>query len=134
MLGAPKQRPSLVLAVLAIAIGLVSAPAAMAQEQGPIALDVQQVKIPATRAKLVRKGVQVRATCTPDCLLVVKLVLPKPVARKLGLKKRVIGSAIAVGASGQPVSARARIRRGVRGALLRYRGDARMRIRIRAVP
>jgi hypothetical protein len=133
------MRRALILIALA---GLLAAPGAAAQGPAPPppepavqpVIDVQRVIVPSTRGKLVSRGVTVQASCTPDCLLVLRVSVPKGAARRMGLKGRVIGSAIAAAASGVPAFIRAPVRRGARGPLLEFEGSARLQVRVTALP
>jgi hypothetical protein len=134
------MRRLLTVSATAAALSLLFAPTAPAQEPVPPepgaapVVDVQQVLIPQTRGKLVRRGVTVQASCTPDCLLALKVSLPKGVARKMGLRSREIGSAIVAGTSGVPVFLRAPIKRKARLPLLDFEGSARLQVNVTALP
>ena len=108
-----------------------------AQEEEPVeplTIDVARYVIPNTRAKLVEKGVLVKAKCNLDCVIVVKVRLPKDVAREVGVKNRVIGSGAAGAKANQFRWVRARISKGAGRLLEDFEGAGRLEVRIRALP
>jgi hypothetical protein len=122
-------------AVLALPALLV--PAAIAQEEEPaepLTIDVARYVIPNTRAKLIDKGVLVKAKCNLDCVIVVKVRLPKAVAREVGVRNRVIGSGAAGAKADEFRWVRARINKGAGELLEAFDGGGRLEIRIRALP
>jgi hypothetical protein len=114
-----------------------SAPAsgpAHAQTEEALIVDVKRVVVPDTRAELVTKGVRVKASCSADCVLVVKLKLSEATARRLGLSNRVIGSGAAGAKADRPRWVTARVDRRP-GSLLADCGcGGRLGVRIRALP
>jgi hypothetical protein len=134
------MRRVILCGVLALSLCALAAPAARGQEPGeplPVAqpeVAVHQVLVPATREKLVSRGVTVQASCRPDCLLMLEVRVPKGVARKLGLRNRVIETAIAPATSDVPVFLRGPIKRSAREPLLDFQGTARLQVRVTALP
>ena len=133
-----RRRLSLVLALTAcVAATSLAVPPAVAQDEEPVeplTIDVARYVIPNTRAKLVKKGVLVKARCNLDCVIVVKVKLPKGVARKVGVRNRVIGSAAAGAKADQFRWVRVRINKRPGKLLEDYEGNGRLEIRIRALP
>lgn len=121
------------LACLAVpALG--GAPAMAEEVEGPLTVDVKRIVIPDTRQKLVAKGIRVKASCSQDCVLVVKVRLPKDVANEVGVENRVIGSGAAGAKADRPRWVRARIKRGAGQLLQDFEGSGRLEVRIRALP
>ena len=124
--------------VLVAAIGLTSGASAQTvgepqQSTAPV-VDVQQVNVPAGRGKLIRKGVLVQASCTPSCVLVVKLKVSSAVASKLGIGGEVVGSGVtATQGEGVPTFIRARIKRSLRDRLSSYSGGFHLQILVTAL-
>lgn len=133
---APRLRRSalrgLAICMLAPAIG--AAGAFAQQEAEPLTIDVQRVLVPDTRQKLIEKGVLVKASCSLDCVLVVKVKVPEGIARQLGLGNRVIGSGAAGAKRDRPRWIRARLTRRAGEALEDFKGGGRLNIRVRALP
>lgn len=109
-------------------------PALAQEEEEALSIHVTRVVVPNTRAKLVQKGVRVKATCSIDCVIVVKVRVPQSVANELGLGSRVIGSGAAGAKADQPRWVRARIGRGAGQALESFEGGGRLEVRIKALP
>jgi hypothetical protein len=112
---------------------------ALAQEvdppaEEPLEIDVARYVIPNTRAKLVDKGVRVKAKCNLDCVIVVKVKLPPDVAKDVGVSNRIIGSGAAGAKAGQFRWVRARINKGAGDLLEDFEGGGRLEVRIRALP
>jgi hypothetical protein len=126
--------PALAVLAACLASPILGSAPALAQDEGPLTLDVKRVVIPDTRQKLASKGVRVRASCSRACVLVVKIKLPKDVARELGLGNRVIGSGAAGAKADRPRWVRARLNRGAGRALSDFGGSGRLEVRIRALP
>jgi hypothetical protein len=95
---------------------------------------VARYVIPNTRAKLIDKGVRVEARCNQDCVIVVKVKLPKNVARQIGVRNRVIGSGAAGAKADRFRWVRARINRRAGKLLEDFEGGGRLEVRIRALP
>ena len=135
---ARRRRSSLVLALAACvtATSLVAVPAVAQEEEPvePLTLDVARYIVPNTRAKLIERGVFVKAKCNVDCVIVVKLQLPKDVANELGIKRRTIGSGAAGAKADQYRWIRARVSKLAAKRLADFEGDGRLEIRIRALP
>jgi hypothetical protein len=123
----------LTLALAATALVTPGASAQTEQQQAPV-VTVYQIVVPQTRGKLLSQGVVVNASCTPGCLLVVKLKLHSGVAKRVGLSNRVVGTATASGPDNTPVSIRARIKKSARAALAGLRGAGKLQIRVTALP
>ncbi len=121
----------------ALALPALLGPAALAQEgepAEPLTIDVARYVIPNTRAKLVQKGVRVKAKCNLDCVIVVKIKLPANVAKQVGVRNRVIGSGAAGAKADQFRWVRARINKGAGDLLEDFEGGGRLEVRIRALP
>jgi hypothetical protein len=123
---------------LGAVIGLAGAATATAQTAGEPAgqptVDVQQVLVPQTRGKLIRKGVLVQASCTPSCVLLVKLSVSPGTAAKLGLGGEQVGSgAAATSGDGVPTFIRVRLKRSVREALASSHGSANLQVKVTAL-
>jgi hypothetical protein len=136
---ARRRRLSLVLALAACvtATSLVAVPAVAQDEEPPpepLTLDVARYVVPNTRAKLIERGVLVKARCNVDCVIVVKLRLPRDVADELGIKRRTIGAGAAGAKANQYRWVRARVSKAAARLLADYEGDGRLEIRIRALP
>jgi hypothetical protein len=134
-----RWRLPLVLALIACvaATALVAAPAGAQEEEPPpepLTIDVARYVVPKTRAKLIDKGVQVKARCNLDCVIVVKVKLPADVAKEVGVENRVIGSGAAGAKANQFRWVRARINKGAGDLLEDFEGGGRLEIRIRALP
>ena len=133
-----RRRPLAALALIAslAAISFPGAPAGAQEEeaQEPLTIFVARYVIPNTRAKLVEKGVLVKAKCNLDCVIVVKVKLPKGVARKVGVRNRVIGSAAAGAKADQFRWVRAHINKRPGKLLEDFDGGGRLEIRTRALP
>jgi hypothetical protein len=126
----------LIVASLAacVAVPATSGIPAAAQEGEVLTINVARVVVPNTRAKLLDKGVLVKAKCNLDCVIVVKVRVPQSVAKELGLKSRVIGSGAAGAKADQLRWVRARINKGAGEALEDFGGGGRLDIRIKALP
>lgn len=105
-----------------------------AQEAEQLTLDVKRIVVPDTRKKLTNKGVRVKAGCNLDCVLVVKVKLPKDVAQEVGVKNRVIGSGAAGAKANRPRWVRAGINKGAGRLLEDFQGSGRLEVRIKALP
>jgi hypothetical protein len=120
------------------AAGLAVQPAVAQEAEPPTAepleIEVARYVIPKTRAKLIEKGVRVKARCNADCVIVVKVKLPQNVARELGLSNRVIGSGAAGAKADRYRWVRARINKGAGKLLEDFQGGGRLEVRIRALP
>lgn len=104
------------------------------EEQQQLKLDLMRLVVPETREKLVRKGVLIKASCSQDCVLVVKVMLPTRIVKQLGLKKRVIGSGAAGAKANIPRWVRAHLHRGAGRLLEDYEGGGRLQVRVRGLP
>jgi hypothetical protein len=142
MWGRPGQRKrgAKALALGVAACALLTAPGASAQAPGepeapagPV-VDVLQVLVPATQNKLLERGVKVQASCTPDCLLVVKLSVSDKAAASVGLSNPVVGTGVAAGPDGVPVWIRTRITKKAREAFSALPADTNLRVRVTAQP
>ncbi|MBM3666198.1 MAG: hypothetical protein FJW90_01730 [Actinobacteria bacterium] len=121
------------LLALAVAFALLGRADAQAQDGAPV-VEVKKVVVPNTWAKLASRGVRVKASCSLDCVLVVKVRVSKRVASRLGLASRLIGS----GAAGAKAD-RARwvvvpVNRKAGERLRQYQGPGRLQIKITALP
>ena len=129
---------ALAASVAATSLAVAPAPAQEVEPEPPaaepLAIDVARFVIPDTRAKLIDKGVRVKARCNADCVIVVKIKLPKKVARKVGVRNRVIGSGAAGAKANQYRWVRARINKGAGDLLEDFDGGGRLEIRIKALP
>lgn len=139
-IGSTRTRRSVAATAVAlvIAVGLLSAPAGVAQSPGepapaePIVLNVREVKVPATRGAVLSRGFFVEASCTPSCLIVVKVRVPASAARQMGLSNRVIASAVAGAADDVPVGLRVKVRKGARDPLAGYEGGGNFQVQVTA--
>jgi hypothetical protein len=126
----------LVSALLASALlGAFAAPA-RAQEEAPppLTVDVESIHVPASLGKLVSTGVRVTASCSADCILVVKVRLPASVAAKLGLNKTVIGTGVGDATAGELRTVRAKISQRAADSLRGYHGSKGLQVRVTALP
>lgn len=138
-----RRRVKLSLAALAAVAGCLAplgAVPALAQEEQPPPtptvpeLDVQRVYIPETREKLAKQGVRVKASCSLDCVIVVKVRISRDVARELGLRGTLVASGAAGAKAGQPRWVVAPMTRRARRALLEQpSAGGRLDVRIRAL-
>lgn len=117
-----------------LALSALGGALARAQTEEPLTIDVKRVLIPDTRRELVQKGVRVKASCNLDCVIVVKIKLPKDVAAEVGVSNRVIGSGAAGAKAHQARWVRASINKGAGKLLEDFQGSGRLEVRIRALP
>jgi hypothetical protein len=78
--------------------------------------------------------VRVEARCNQDCVIVVKVKLPKNVARQIGVRNRVIGSGAAGAKADRFRWVRARINRRAGKLLEEFEGGGRLEVRFSALP
>jgi hypothetical protein len=130
--------PALAALAACLALPALGGAVAMAQEgdveEEPLTIDVKRIVVPDTRQKLAQKGVRVKASCSQDCVLVVKIKLPQRIADQLGLDNRVIGSGAAGAKANTPRWVRARLNRGAGKLLEDYDGGGNLEIRVRGLP
>jgi hypothetical protein len=133
--------PRQVLTALLAAAALLALSAAQgfAQEEQPVApleVKVHRVVVPGTEAKLFANGLRVRASCNQDCLLFAKVKVSRDTARAIGLKNRVVGTAVREAFANQKRWIRVRLTKRAKQALAETDtpGGARFEVRVRALP
>jgi hypothetical protein len=120
--------------VAGLLLAATAAPAQAQEESPPLTVEVESIHVPATIGKLVSKGVRVNASCSADCIIVVKVSLPPSVASKLGLSKTVIGTGVTDATANEVKTIRAKVRAGAGRRLEDYNGSKNLRVRVQALP
>lgn len=148
------MRPRLLLSlVVTIACGvLIASPAAVTGQDvevppDPIApvpdepppgaglrVEVDRVVVPNRLDAVLARGISVKATCSIDCLLTVKVGVDPATASKLDFRNSVLGTASTSAQAGQPRWVRVRLRSRARAALNSYAGGGRFRVEVGALP
>jgi hypothetical protein len=110
----------------------------LAQEEEPVEpleVRVHRLVVPPTQEKLFANGLRVRASCNQDCLLFAKVQFPAVVAAELGLKSKVVGTAVRDAPANVKRWLRVDLRPAARKALAEHPDvDGRFTVRVRALP
>jgi hypothetical protein len=96
-------------------------------------LTVHKVLVPNSMKKLLRKGVQVQATCKLDCRMLLTVGVARPVANAMKIRSTELARGTALVKAGQPSWVTAKVTGPARSALRRYSGGGRLQVNVQAL-